>query len=264
MSQIDSDGDGRIDFEEFVSFSEMADKIQKENEHRTGRRTCTMIIIGRVKTGISVKSVNLNRLFQPFGGGGHAKAASATIQLEDESCAGELLQQLIGVLIESSLLEQPTVGNFMTAPVLAATPTMTEKQVEDLFTRYDVRALPVVDAENNVIGIVTYKEVAAAKQRLWNKEQKRLRQKAMEEATNSTSTNGKKSLINHSMEAESVRNKRKMGSPLSGWMKQHVRLVEASMSMAEVENVLLETDGTFVFSSLLSDHSLKNEFLQPT
>jgi hypothetical protein len=152
----------------------------------------------------------------------------------------------------------------MTAPVLAATPTMTEKQVEDLFIRYDVRALPVVDAENNVVGIVTYKEVAAAKQRLWNKEQKRLRQQTKNETDNIASRNDKKSLINRSAEAENVRNKRKMGSPLSGWMKQHVRLVEASMSMAEVENVLLETDGTFVFSSLLSDHSLKNEFLQPT
>jgi hypothetical protein len=48
-----------------------------------------MIIIGRVKTGVNVKAVNLNRLFKQFGGGGHAKAASATIRLEDESHAGD-------------------------------------------------------------------------------------------------------------------------------------------------------------------------------
>ena len=64
----------------------------------------------------------------------------------------------------------------MTSPCLSVKADMTERQVEDLFTRYDVRALPVVDDDNNVIGLVTYKEVAAAKQRLWNKEQKRLRQ----------------------------------------------------------------------------------------
>jgi Mg/Co/Ni transporter MgtE len=40
---------------------------------------------------------------------------------------------------------------------------MMEKQVEDFFTRYDVRALPVVDDNNGVIGLVTYKEVAAVK-----------------------------------------------------------------------------------------------------
>ena len=74
-------------------------------------------------------------------------------------------------------MKLPCAGDFMTAPVLSAKPHMTEKQVEDLFTRYDVRALPVVDDQNEVIGLVTYKEVAAAKQRLWNKQQKQLRQK---------------------------------------------------------------------------------------
>eukprot|EP00957_Ditylum_brightwellii_P107811 8224356-Ditylum_brightwellii.AAC.1 len=111
-----------------------------------------------------MKDVNLNRLFQKFGGGGHAKAASATARLSDENEASTLLQGLVDELIDTSLLKQPTVGDFMTAPVLSAKPTMNEKQVEDLFTRYDVRALPVVDDNNDVIGLVTYKEVAAAKQ----------------------------------------------------------------------------------------------------
>jgi len=240
MSQIDMDGDGRVDFEEFVTFSSKVEKAQKEEDHRTGRRASTMIIIGRVKAGINVKAVNLNRLFQQFGGGGHAKAASATVRLEDESEAGEILQGLVDELIETSLLEQPTVGDFMTAPVLSAKPTMTEKQVEDLFSRYDVRALPVVDDNNEVVGLVTYKEVAAAKQRLWNKEQKRLTREATETAANSAKGNK----IDASADAERVRKERKVGSPLSGWMKQHVRIVEASMTMAEVENVLLENDGT--------------------
>ena len=39
-----------------------------------------------------------------------------------------------------------------------------------------------MDDDNNVIGLVTYKEVAAAKQRLWNKKQKRLGQKEKEVA----------------------------------------------------------------------------------
>merc|ERR1712232_1003793 len=122
-----------------------------------------------------MKGVKLNRLLERFGGGGHAKAASATLRLNDESEAEPVLQGLVDELISTNLQEQVTVGDFMTAPVLSVQPHMTEKQVEDLFTRYDVRALPVVDDENEVIGLVTYKEVAAAKQRLWNKEQKRLR-----------------------------------------------------------------------------------------
>mmetsp|Transcript_29212 Transcript_29212/g.43432 ORF Transcript_29212/g.43432 Transcript_29212/m.43432 type:complete len:952 (-) Transcript_29212:155-3010(-) len=261
MESRDLNGDGRLDFEEYVAFATDAEKWQKEQNKKSGQKACTMIIIGRVKAGINMKDVNLNRLFQKFGGGGHAKAASATARLSDENEASTLLQGLVDELIDTSLLKQPTVGDFMTAPVLSAKPTMNEKQVEDLFTRYDVRALPVVDDNNDVIGLVTYKEVAAAKQRFWNKEQKRLRREAKEakeaaaaavaaaqnrttEETNTTSTNNKKERkVDFGKEANAKRrNQQQSGSALKGWMKQHVQLVEASMTMAEVEAVLLNTD----------------------
>jgi Mg/Co/Ni transporter MgtE len=54
----------------------------------------------------------------------------------------------------------------MTSPVLSVKPDMTEKQVEDLFTGYDVQALPVVNEDNDMSGLVTYKEVAATEQRI--------------------------------------------------------------------------------------------------
>lgn len=231
IQEIDEDGDGRIDFDEFVVFASEAEKMQKAQDTLTGHRASTMIIIGRVKTGVNVRSVSLNKLFQQFGGGGHSKAASATVRLEDEGEAGKILQRVVDELIQTSLLEQATVGDFMTAPVLSAKPSMTAKQVEGLFSRYDVRALPVVDDDDNVIGLVTYKEVAAAKQRLWNKEQKRLKRTAVSDARN---------------EYDGQKNLKKNSSALKGWMKQHVRVVEASMKMAEVEAVLLDNDGKIV------------------
>ena len=115
----------------------------------------------------------------------------------------------------------------MQSPVLSAKPTMTEKQVEDLFIRYDVRALPVVNDNNEVIGLVSYKEVSAAKLRLLNKQEKRLRQ--LEKAAEVGKT--------------LPDNDRPLESALKGWMKQHVQLVEASTTMAEVEQILLENDG---------------------
>jgi CBS-domain-containing membrane protein len=79
---------------------------------------------------------------------------------------------------------------------------------------------------------VTYKEVAAAKQRMWNKEQKRLRQAAKQ-------TN-KKAL---DPEAERrAEKRRRRGSTVKGWMKQHIKTVEASRTMIEVEQILLEND----------------------
>ena len=185
-----------------------------------------MTVIGRAKAGVTMKTVNLNKLFSRYGGGGHAKAASCTVRLIDETEAGVIIQDIVDELIETSLTKQLTVGDFMTSPVLSAKPHMTERQVEDLFTRYDVRALPVVDDKNNVIGLVTYKEVAAAKQRLFNKERQR-----------HTETNSG-SAADESKDGE----KKKVGSVLKGWMKQHVQTVEASMTMTEVENILIEND----------------------
>jgi CBS-domain-containing membrane protein len=133
---------------------------------------------------------------------------------------------LVDELIDASLEQQLTVGDFMQSPVLSAKPSMTEKQVEDLFIRYDVRALPVVDDDNRVIGLVSYKEVAAAKMRLLNKQEKRMRQ--MEKAV---------------ADGKTLPEARPLESALKGWMKQHVQTVEASRTMAEVENILLEADG---------------------
>lgn len=231
ISAIDTNGDGKIDFEEFVYFyTDMEerkkwDSIRAEMEGRLPGTPSTMTIIGRVKAGVNVRNVNLNQLFQQFNGGGHPKAASATAKLDDESEANALLQGLVDELIETSLDHQLTVGDFMQSPVLSAKPTMTEKQIEDLFIRYDVRALPVVDDNNEVIGLVSYKEVAAAKMRLINKQEKRLRQ--MEKAA---------------AEGKTLPEARPLESAVKGWMKQKVELAEASMTMAEVEQLLLETD----------------------
>jgi len=120
---------------------------------------------------------------------------------------------------------------------------MTEKQVEDLFVRYDVRALPVVDDNNDVIGLVTYKEVAAAKQRLWNKEQKRMRQELKAAAAENAGKKKKENKRKESSDDSNEKKKdRKLGSALKGWMKQHVQTVDAGLTMAEVEAILLEND----------------------
>jgi nanoRNase/pAp phosphatase (c-di-AMP/oligoRNAs hydrolase) len=170
MAFMDTNGDGGVDFEEFVQFAmEAEQRLQQQNNLK--KKAVTMILVGRVKAGVSLKAVSLSKLFAKFGGGGHAKAASATVRLNDESDAAVIMQELVDELIQTSLQAQPTVGDFMTSPCLSLKPHMTETQVEALFTRYDVRALPVVNEKNDVIGLVTYKEVASAKVRRMNSHQ---------------------------------------------------------------------------------------------
>jgi CBS-domain-containing membrane protein len=184
-----------------------------------------------------------------IGGGGHAKAASTTVRLTDENQAEVILQNLVDELISTSLLKQPPVGDFMTAPVLSAKPEMTEKEVDYLFNRFDVRALPVVDDNNNVIGLVTFKEVAAAKQRLVNKEQKREKEKEAREkakAKNKMASN-KDASTTENDNSKAIEKRRKLGSALKGWMLQHVTVVEASKTLSDVETLLLDNDGKNVY-----------------
>jgi len=233
MEAMDLDGNGVIDFEEFVAFATEAESRFGAEPKENKNSPRTLIVVGRASAGVSLRAVKLNKLLERFGGGGHAKAASATARLNDESEAAETMQSLVDELIETGLSEQPLVGDFMTAPALSVKADMNENQVEALFTRYDVRALPVVDEDNNVIGLVTYKEVASAKQRMFNKEQKRLRrQKEKEERGEEISEE----------EQKMVSDRRGHGTTVKAWMKQHVRVVEDSKTMAEVEIILLEND----------------------
>ena len=261
MKSIDTNQDGMVDFDEFVAFANTVQSSQlmkssndgntslppsKENDNsqtpdKGASPSSTLIIIGRAKPGVNMKSVKLGKLLEKYGGGGHPKAASATVRLEDESEANEIMSGLVDELIETSLQEQSTVGDFMTSPVLSVRYDMSENQVEDLFNRYDVRALPVVNEDHEVIGLVTYKEVSAAKQRMFNKEQKRLRQEQQrkeKEAKGEVKPFSAEELARQAKIAQ----KRKKGPTVKAWMKQHVKTVEASMTMAEVEAILLEND----------------------
>lgn len=229
---VDSDGDGKIDFEEFVDFAIRAELKQSDDSSRNEGKSCNMVIIGRVKAGVSVKAVKLNKLLEKFGGGGHPKAASATVRLDREFEAEGIMHGIVDELIKTYLQSQPTVADFMTSPVLTVKQQMNEKQVEDIFSRYGVRALPVVDDNNNVIGLVSYQLVEAAKQRRLNKERKRIRQEDEAMANGKTSPKPE-------MKATA---EKKQGTSVKGWMLQHVQTVEASRTMAEVEAILMEND----------------------
>ncbi len=71
-------------------------------------------------------------------------------------------RHLQGALTARELLlahEDDRVGDLMDTHVIAATTTEDQEQVAALFARYDLIALPVVDSENRLVGIITVDDV---------------------------------------------------------------------------------------------------------
>ncbi|GMH79887.1 hypothetical protein TrST_g10337 [Triparma strigata] len=218
MEEMDKNRDGRVDFEEFFAF---AKKLQLQIDIEEGKVPATMILIGRAKAGFHLKSVNLAKLFEEFGGGGHAKAASATTRLADFSEGKAVLQRTLDKLIVSAQIQQPIVRDFMTSPVLVVNQDMVETDVEELFQRSSVRALPVVNEKEQLVGMVTYKELAAAQTRYANKVKKKQKQMGGD-------GQGGDVMI--------------AGTKVKAWMLQHVRTVATKTTLSDAEKILLEGD----------------------
>ncbi len=71
-------------------------------------------------------------------------------------------RHLQGVLSIRQLLlsdEHQTVGSLMKTRVISATTTEDQETVAGLFAKYDLIALPVVDSENRLVGIITVDDV---------------------------------------------------------------------------------------------------------
>lgn len=69
---------------------------------------------------------------------------------------------LLGVvdLRETVLAEDAqTLGNIMTAPAVSADQYLVEEEIEEMFEKYRYRALPVVDAADQLLGIVHFKDI---------------------------------------------------------------------------------------------------------
>lgn len=71
-------------------------------------------------------------------------------------------RHLIGVLSVRQLLlaeERQTVGSLMETRVISVATTEDQEAVAQVFAKYDLIALPVVDSENRLIGIITVDDV---------------------------------------------------------------------------------------------------------
>ncbi len=104
-----------------------------------------------------IKQVDVGRIARILGGGGHANAASATLQEVSLSTAGENLLRLLKDNIKPTRLAQ----DLMTSPVIYLAPESAIEQAHEIFSRYQLNVMPVME-DDNIRGIITNRTVERA------------------------------------------------------------------------------------------------------
>ena len=98
----------------------------------------------------SSDSVDVSRIMSHFGGGGHRKAASATIK---GKTIPEIKEKLLSILY-SCVEPVKTISDIMTFPVKMVNEGKTVLKVNELLKRYALNAMPVVNENGKLLGIV--------------------------------------------------------------------------------------------------------------
>ena len=105
-----------------------------------------------------IPDTNLNDILAPFGGGGHAKAASANLK---DVNSQEIISQLIEEL-KKTIPHPPTARDLMSSPVRTIPPDTTIEEAHRILLRYGHSGLSVVDASGDLVGIISRRDLDIA------------------------------------------------------------------------------------------------------
>lgn len=118
-------------------------------------------IIGRARA--RVDGIDFNALFTELGGGGHARAASASMKLT-ESDAEDLIEKLVKQAA-SQIPEARPVSEFMTTLLVTVSPNSVMSEVQHLMSCHGHQILPVVDEDKVLQGLIAVQDVQLAQRR---------------------------------------------------------------------------------------------------
>ncbi|NPV90352.1 MAG: CBS domain-containing protein [Firmicutes bacterium] len=111
-------------------------------------------MVARSKT----EFVSVSEVCAAFGGGGHPKAASATIR---DKTLTELLEDLYPVLQDK--LRPPVLArDIMSSPVKTVSPSLSMEEAGKIMLRYGHTGLPVLE-DNRLVGVISRRDVDKAK-----------------------------------------------------------------------------------------------------
>jgi tRNA nucleotidyltransferase (CCA-adding enzyme) len=120
---------------------------------RMGERT---YLIARSR----IPEVNVGAIARDFGGGGHASAASATVQ---DMTIIEAEEKLIR-LLHKHVLPERIASELMSSPVISGNLEISITQADEIFNRYNITVLPIVNDQQKVVGLISRVMVGKATQ----------------------------------------------------------------------------------------------------
>ena len=101
--------------------------------------------------------VDVGRLARIVGGGGHPSAASATLrEVSLESAHDNLIK-----LLKDNIRPRYLARDLMTSPVITLQPGVSISEAHDMFLRYQINVMPIVE-DDQVLGIITNRTVERA------------------------------------------------------------------------------------------------------
>lgn len=114
-------------------------------------------VIGRSHTHplLPDNAVNLQLIFEPLGGGGHAQAASLT--LKGDHLDADFEQMLAAV--RAQIPSPPTAHSLMSSPVRTILPATSVDEAQRLLLRYGHAGLCVVDEAGQLVGIISRRDI---------------------------------------------------------------------------------------------------------
>lgn len=105
-----------------------------------------------------VEGVDLNRLLKPLGGGGHRRAAAVTFRTPEPLAVLDQLRQAL----KAQIPKPPTAQELMSSPVRTIRPETTVDQAQRILLRYGHSGLSVVNAEDQLVGIISRRDLDIA------------------------------------------------------------------------------------------------------